>query len=678
MPPSVRHKSVYTGYLRREVPLHTDAPHEMEEIDGPFILVTPGGGGDGVDLVDWVLSAYETDPHIPYGAVIVFGPFMSATAREAFKERAAKFHNIRTLTFTNNLGALMQRAAGVVAMGGYNTFCEILSFDKKAIIVPRTRPRLEQFIRTRAARNLGLLEMLDAERGRNPNDMATALRQLTQQGLPSDVVVPGLLDGIGNVLRLVSKQLAHPHRGPASLDAVEPIGRAGRARRPGRPVGTVQDLSAPGCFMSASGARVAVVLKGWPRLSETFIAQEIAGLEARGVALEIWSLRRPTDKARHPVHDRVEGRVAYLPEYLKDDPRRVLAGWLKARRLPGYTGRRAPSSSPTCAAIPRPTACAAGARRWCWRPSCRRRSSGSTPISCIRRASVTRYAATMRGLPWSVSAHAKDIWTSRAWESRRQARRLRLAGDLHGHGPAAPQGAGAKTGTSAARLSRPRSRALAGAAAPLDRRARAATAATRADPVVILSIGRKVEKKGYADLLQALARLPSDLNWRFEHVGAGELGRRAQEQARGSGHRRSLHLARRTAAEGGVRRPRPRRPLRAGGEEGRRRRPGRPAQRADGGRPPGPAHRLDPGRCHRRIHRSRHQRPARVAPGAPDELAAALTRLVRDPELRLELARHAARPCARAFSYEAGVDWIASALGQPRVSEARSEVRAAE
>jgi predicted glycosyltransferase len=221
LPPSVRHKSVYTGYLRREVPLHTDTPHEMEEIDGPFILVTPGGGADGADLVDWVLAAYETDPHIPFGAVIVFGPFMSATAREAFKERAAKFRNIRTLTFTNNLGALMKRAAGVVAMGGYNTFCEILSFDKKAIIVPRTRPRLEQFIRTGAARHLGLLEMLNAELGRNPNVMATALRQLTQQGVPSDVVVPGLLDGIPNVLRLVSKQLLHPHRGPASLDAIE-------------------------------------------------------------------------------------------------------------------------------------------------------------------------------------------------------------------------------------------------------------------------------------------------------------------------------------------------------------------------------------------------------------------------------------------------------------------------
>ncbi|NQW51341.1 MAG: hypothetical protein HQ465_08895 [Rhodospirillales bacterium] len=224
VPPSVRHKMVYTGYLRRELPLHGEVPHEVDEIDGPFILVTPGGGGDGVELVDWVLAAYETDPNIPYGAVIVFGPFMPATAREAFKERAAKFPNIRTLTFTNNLGALMQRAAGVVAMGGYNTFCEILSFDKRAIIVPRTHPRLEQFIRARAARNIGLIEMLDPGRGLDPQAMATALRHLPQQGLPSDVVVPGLLDGLGSVWRLVAKQLSHPHRGPASLDVAEATG----------------------------------------------------------------------------------------------------------------------------------------------------------------------------------------------------------------------------------------------------------------------------------------------------------------------------------------------------------------------------------------------------------------------------------------------------------------------
>ncbi|MCA0305676.1 MAG: hypothetical protein LCH95_25035 [Proteobacteria bacterium] len=234
VPPSVRHKMVYTGYLRRDLPLHADVPHEVDELDVPFILVTPGGGGDGEDLVDWVLSAYESDPHIPYGAVIVFGPFMSAAARENFKERSSKFRNIRTLTFTNNLGALMQRAAGVVAMGGYNTFCEILSFDKKAIIVPRTRPRQEQLIRARAARNVGLVEMLDADRGRDPLDMATALRQLPQQGLPSDVVVPGLLDGLPNVWRLVAKQFGQRQRGPASLEQAPPPVPAPPAAPPAR------------------------------------------------------------------------------------------------------------------------------------------------------------------------------------------------------------------------------------------------------------------------------------------------------------------------------------------------------------------------------------------------------------------------------------------------------------
>ena len=219
IPPSVRHKTIYTGYLKRELPLHTDTPHELLEIDGPFILVTAGGGGDGDALVDWVLRAYEADPHIPYGAVIVFGPFMSVVARENFKERTARFPNLRTLTFTNNLGALMNAAAGVVSMGGYNTFCEILSFDKRALIVPRTQPRLEQFIRARAARDVGLIEMVDPEKISDAQVMATALRQLPQQGLPSDVVVPGLLDGLGNVCRLVARQFAHIHHGPAPISS---------------------------------------------------------------------------------------------------------------------------------------------------------------------------------------------------------------------------------------------------------------------------------------------------------------------------------------------------------------------------------------------------------------------------------------------------------------------------
>ncbi|HEY3555444.1 MAG TPA: hypothetical protein VGL67_10110, partial [Casimicrobiaceae bacterium] len=80
---------------------------------------------------------------------------------------------------------------------------------------------------------------------------------------------------------------------------------------------------------------VAVVLKGYPRLSETFIAQELHALEQHGFALRLFSLRKPTDVATHPLHARIRASVDYLPEYLHDAPLRVLRAWRLARRLPG-------------------------------------------------------------------------------------------------------------------------------------------------------------------------------------------------------------------------------------------------------------------------------------------------------------------------------------------------------
>jgi predicted glycosyltransferase len=103
--------------------------------------------------------------------------------------------------------SLVARAAGIVAMGGYNTFCEILSFDKKALIVPRTMPRLEQYIRASRAEELGLVSMLCDDGMRAAETMATALRHLPQQKSPSDIVVPGLLDGLDNVEILTNRML---------------------------------------------------------------------------------------------------------------------------------------------------------------------------------------------------------------------------------------------------------------------------------------------------------------------------------------------------------------------------------------------------------------------------------------------------------------------------------------
>jgi predicted glycosyltransferase len=132
---------------------------------------------------------------------------MLPETRTAFANRAARLDNVRAITFSARLESLMVRAAGVVAMGGYNTFCEILSFDKRALILPRTAPRREQFIRTKRAAELGLLSMLSEPEGRDPRRMCAAIRRVTQRPPPSATAIPGLLDGMPTVNRLARNWL---------------------------------------------------------------------------------------------------------------------------------------------------------------------------------------------------------------------------------------------------------------------------------------------------------------------------------------------------------------------------------------------------------------------------------------------------------------------------------------
>ena len=285
-------------------------------------------------------------------------------------------------------------------------------------------------------------------------------------------------------------------------------------------------MNAPSPGAAAGARRIGVVLKGYPRLSETFIAQELAALERRGFALALFSLRRPTDTATHPVHGEIAAPVVYLPEYLRDEPLRVLRAWLAARRLPGYRAAFA--------------AWRADLARD--RTANRARRFGQALVLATELpadvghlhahflhtpASVTRYAAMMRGLPWSVSAHAKDIWTTPEWEKREKLASCAWA-------------------TTCTRANAVHLRALAGDPAQVDlvyhgidaKRfpppdARGAPGGRR--PVVILSVGRAVEKKGYDDLLPALARLPASLDWRFEHVGGGPELPGLREEARALG-----------------------------------------------------------------------------------------------------------------------------------------------
>jgi predicted glycosyltransferase len=212
LPREVARRINYTGYLKREVPQESGLTRYPRITKSPFILVTNGGGGDGDELIDWVIAAYEADPKIPLPALIVFGPFINRDRRRAFLERIAPHPKLDAIAFDTKIEVLMQKAAAVVAMGGYNTFCEILSLDMRALIVPRTHPRLEQHIRAVEAERLGLVRMLSEEPGkRDPARMAAALRALPDQPRPSEIVIPGLLDGLDVIRSRFARALDQPH-----------------------------------------------------------------------------------------------------------------------------------------------------------------------------------------------------------------------------------------------------------------------------------------------------------------------------------------------------------------------------------------------------------------------------------------------------------------------------------
>ena len=234
------------------------------------------------------------------------------------------------------------------------------------------------------------------------------------------------------------------------------------------------------------------------------------------------SLRRPTDTRRHPVHDEIRAPVLYLPEYLYQAPLRVFRSWLRVRKSSNYIAARSLwlrdfTRDPT--------------------PNRIRRFGQALVLACelprdVTRlhahflhtpASVTRYAALLRGLPWTGSAHAKDIWTTPEWEKREKLSScewlVTCTAANHAHLSAlAPPGRVELVyhGLDFSRFP------------PTEGN----STGNRNGPVVILSVGRLVEKKGTDILLDALALLPSGLEWRFVHVGAGPLKDKLERRAK--------------------------------------------------------------------------------------------------------------------------------------------------
>lgn len=264
---------------------------------------------------------------------------------------------------------------------------------------------------------------------------------------------------------------------------------------------------------------LAVVVKGYPRLSETFIAQELLALQRLGFAMQIWSLRLPTDPAVHPLNAEITAPVFYLPEYLYQQPMRVLLGVSAAlRRRKLWALLRL-----FCHDLARDFTAGRGRRLGQALVMARELDPAVRHVHVHylhTPTTVVRYTALLTGRTFSFSAHAKDIWTTGDWEKREKiadsAWGVTCTRDGHAElRRLLPDHATDRLflvyhGLDLARFPPPPARDARDGSDP-------------SKPVRLVTVGRAVAKKGFDDLLRACAGLPPGLHWRLTHVGAGEL-----------------------------------------------------------------------------------------------------------------------------------------------------------
>jgi predicted glycosyltransferase len=205
-PSATREKLVYCGYINR-------ANHELTASSAsrssPVLLVHAGGGEDGAALLNGVLSALECLPdNRGFGVRMIGGPELDDEARHLLRAKAEKLETFTWIDFSDAMGQEVANADLVISMGGYNSICEILSYRKRAIIIPRSVPVREQRIRAEAMDALGLLRMMPVDR-LDP----VRLARMIQTELDFGNVVQSLTARINfNGLEAICQRLLGPQR----------------------------------------------------------------------------------------------------------------------------------------------------------------------------------------------------------------------------------------------------------------------------------------------------------------------------------------------------------------------------------------------------------------------------------------------------------------------------------
>ncbi len=211
-PAALADKCHYAGYIRR-VPRGDVAECRAQWSRGAdrLILVTVGGGGDGEPLVEHYLAGLEAAGSAGVGervhTLVVCGPEMSEDARDRIRARHGHRRDVTLVEFAADLVTMMAAADVVVSMGGYNTICEVLSLRKRAVVMPRRHPRLEQWIRCTRMAARGLLRVVHPD-----HHPAAALMREVRAALGAPPLAASALDlgGLTTLEQLLPHLLTAP------------------------------------------------------------------------------------------------------------------------------------------------------------------------------------------------------------------------------------------------------------------------------------------------------------------------------------------------------------------------------------------------------------------------------------------------------------------------------------
>lgn len=217
LPEHVAARTVFTGYLGRG---RTDGSSDPDHGGAPYALCLVGGGQDGAALAE----AFAATP-LPAGhrGVLVTGPYLPEATRDRLHAVAAGRDDLEVHAFVRDVVPLVEGAAAVVTMGGYNSVCELLASGRPGLVVPRTHPRAEQLVRACRLADLGLLDVLVG--AITPERVGAWLARAAAGETLRRPEVDVDLDGLARVPELVDAlvdRLTHRNEAPARPAAATP------------------------------------------------------------------------------------------------------------------------------------------------------------------------------------------------------------------------------------------------------------------------------------------------------------------------------------------------------------------------------------------------------------------------------------------------------------------------